>query len=84
MSDKKKDVVKGLLIFSGVILSIAGALAVLFKVFTKHFKVSVEMCPDDDDDECPCDECRKSDDIEFDLTSDDEIEKEPAEETKND
>ena len=84
MNDKKKDVVKGLLIFSGVLLSIAGALTVLYKVFTKHFKISIEMCPDEDDDEeCSCDECRKSDDIEFDITSDDAPEEEPAEEAKD-
>ena len=84
MNDNKNGIIQGLLIFSGVILSIAGALAVLFKVFTKHFKVSIEMCPDEDDDEeCSCDECGKSDDIEFDLTSDDEVEKDTAEDAKD-
>lgn len=68
MKENKHGVLKGLLIAGGVVASIVGALAILFKVFSKRFKVSIEIGPDahEDDDECPCDECQKDDEIEFD------------------
>ena len=68
MKENKHGVLKGLLIAGGVVASIVGALAILFQVFSKRFKISIEIGPDahEDDDECPCDECQKDDEIEFD------------------
>ena len=71
-------------VICAIIVALCTGTIKLYKVFTKHFKISIEMCPDEDDDEeCSCDECRKSDDIEFDLTSDDEVEKDTAEDAKD-
>jgi len=83
---KKKEensVLKAVLITAGVVITIVAALAVLYKVFKKHFKITFEcedcdfcdndtICSDDDSEpECICHGC--SDDIFDELDAEDEV-----------
>lgn len=54
MEKKGNGIVKGLLIASGVIASLAGAIAILYTVIKKHFKFTIELCPEDG--ECVCED----------------------------
>lgn len=60
MEKKSNGILKGFLIVSGVIASLAGAIAILYTVIKKHFKFTIELCPDDapvcdcEGEECIC------------------------------
>jgi len=54
MEKKSNGIVKGFLIVAGVIASLAGAIAVLYTVIKKHFKFTIEICPDGEEI-CDCD-----------------------------
>ncbi len=76
MEKKSNGIVKGFLIVAGVIVSLAGAIAVLYTVIKKHFKFTIELCPDDagicdcQSEECICG-CAKEDSCE--EVSDEEV-----------
>ena len=69
MEKKSNGIIKGFLIVAGIIASLAGALTVLYTVIKKHFKFTIEICPDDEEicdcesEECICG-CCKDDEIE--------------------
>ncbi|MBO5356933.1 MAG: hypothetical protein J6A95_04115 [Clostridia bacterium] len=78
MEKKSNGIVKGFLIVAGVIVSLAGAIAVLYTVIKKHFKFTIELCPDDaeicdcESEECICG-CAKEDSCEEVSGEEDEI-----------
>ena len=94
--DKKlSDGLKALFIVVGAIVTIGAVIAVLYNVFKKYFKISVE-CGDDDDedyfddfdefdpidvpDECKgCEGCDTGDDEEDDEEEDEEDDEEDGE-----
>lgn len=58
MEKKTNGIVKGFLIAAGVIASLAGAIAILYTVIKKHFKFSIELCPEDQEVcDCEGEEC---------------------------
>ena len=67
MEKKNNSILKGFLIAAGVIVSLAGAIAVLYTVIKKHFKFTIELCPDDEEvcdcegEECICGCANKED-----------------------
>ena len=67
MEKKANGLVKGFLIAAGVIASLAGAIAILYTVIKKHFKFTIELCPDDQEvcdcegEECICGCCNEDD-----------------------
>lgn len=77
--NKNNGILKGFLVVAGVIASLAGAIAVLYTVVKKHLKFTIELCPDDNEDNtgCICGECDsckadlEDDEIEFSLCPDD-------------
>ena len=75
MEKKSNGIVKGFLIVAGVIASLAGAIAVLYTVIKKHFKFTIEICPEGEEicdcesEECICG-CSKSVEAEEEIEED--------------
>ena len=65
MEKKTYGVLKAILIVSGALVSLAGAIAILYTVIKKHFKFTIELCPDDaeicdcEGEECICGCCHE-------------------------
>ena len=58
MEKKSNGILKGFLIVAGVIASLAGAIAVLYTVIKKHFKFTIEICPEGEEIcDCESEEC---------------------------
>ncbi len=58
MEKKNNGILKALLIASGAIVSLAGAIAILYTVIKKHFKFTIELCPEDEEIcDCEGEEC---------------------------
>ena len=56
--EKKNGILKVILIISGALVSLAGAIAILYTVVKKHFKFTIELCPDDNEVcDCEGEEC---------------------------
>ena len=61
--EKKNGILKVILIISGALVSLAGAIAILYTVVKKHFKFTIELCPEDGEvcdcegEECICGCC---------------------------
>ena len=62
--NNKSSFFKGLFITVGVVVSVAAVVAVLYRIFTKYFKITLD-CGDCHGD-CDCDCCPDSDDCAFD------------------
>ena len=58
MEKKGNGIIKALLITSGIVASLAGAIAILYTVVKKHFKFTIELCPEEvcdcEGEECIC------------------------------
>lgn len=78
MEKKSNGLLKGLLIAAGVIATVAGTIAVLFKVLSKFFKITIELDPEVaeekccDEDECCCEEAAeaKEEEIKVEIVDD--------------
>lgn len=74
MEKKNNSILKGFLIAAGVIVSLAGAIAVLYTVIKKHFKFTIELCPDEEEvcdcegEECICGCVNAKDDAEDEIS----------------
>lgn len=79
MEKKTNGIVKGFLIVAGVIASLAGAIAILYTVIKKHFKFTIELCPEDSEacdcegEECICGCCNEDDVDELVMDDEEEI-----------
>ena len=60
MEKKSNGILKVILIISGALVSLAGAIAILYTVVKKHLKFAIELCPegsevcDCEGEECIC------------------------------
>ena len=78
MDKKGNGILKGFLVVSGVIASLAGAIAVLYTVLKKRFKFTIELCPEDEEicdcegEECICG-CSKEKLVEEELEDEEDI-----------
>ena len=55
---KFASVLKVFLIVAGVVAAVAGVVALAVKMLTKFFKITIEIAPEENNDECLCnDEC---------------------------
>ena len=76
--EKKNGILKVILIISGALVSLAGAIAILYTVVKKHFKFTIELCPEDGEvcdcegEECICGCCHDDDCLE-EVNEEDEI-----------
>lgn len=58
MEKKSNGVLKAILIISGALVSLAGAIAILYTVVKKHFKFTIELCPEENEVcDCEGEEC---------------------------
>ncbi len=79
MEKKSNGILKGFLVVAGVIASLAGAIAILYTVIKKHFKFTIELCPEDSEicdcegEECICG-CSKEEAIEEEIEEEIEAE----------
>lgn len=83
---KENGFLKVFLFISGLMLSLIGACTVLYKLFKKHCKISIEFCPEEEN-ASPCCDCGdencqicNEEEIDEDVSSDEEIEFELFEE----
>ena len=58
MEKKTNGFLKAMLVVSGALVSLAGAIAILYTVVKKHFKFTIELCPEGTDVcDCEGEEC---------------------------
>lgn len=62
--ERKDSILKGIFVVIGVVVSISAVIAVLYHIFTKFFKISLE-CDCDNCDAEDCDGCENCDDCSF-------------------
>ena len=87
MEKKTNGFLKAILIISGALVSLAGAIAILYTVVKKHLKFTIELCPEDQEIcDCHSEDCicgcaneveeaeEESDEIEIELEDDGIIE----------
>ncbi len=89
MEKKNNGFLKAILIISGALVSLAGAIAIFFAVVRKRLKFTIELCPEDHEIcDCHSEECicgcanedieevadEQSDEIEIELEDDGVIE----------
>lgn len=79
MEKKNNGILKAILIVSGALVSLAGAIAILYTVIKKHFKFTIELCPEGEEvcdcegEECICG-CVNAVEEDEDAKADEEIE----------
>jgi hypothetical protein len=87
MEKKNNGFLKAILIVSGALVSLAGAIAIFYTVVKKRLKFTIELCPEDHEicdcegEECICgcvneveEEAEDADEIEIELEDDGVIE----------
>ena len=89
MEKKNTGLLKAILIISGALVSLAGAIAIFYTVVRKRLKFTIELCPEDQEicdcegEDCICgcaneaveeEKIEEAEEIEIELEDDDVIE----------